>query len=149
MGMTKKTLKSKKAARQAHHKPIKKPTKKTAKKTIKKTAKKVVKKTGKKIVKKTPARKSTSVSRVAVPAKPIGEVTHFYTHIKVGIVKFKQPIKIGTNVRFKGATTDFAQALDSMQYDHKPIKLAPKGKLIGLKVKKRVRQGDMVYMEKK
>jgi hypothetical protein len=40
------------------------------------------------------------------------------------------------------------QTLDSLQYDHKPIKLAPKGKLIGLKVKKRVRPGDLVFLEK-
>ena len=85
----------------------------------------------------------------AKPLRPIGRVTHFYGGIKVAIVKFKQDIRKNTKVRFKGATTDFAQSLDSMQYDHKAIAKAPKGKLIGIKVKKRVREGDDVYAESK
>lgn len=114
------------------------------KKASKATSKKTVKKATKKVAKKATIKKAVAIK----PQKPIGEVTHYYTHIKVGIVKFKLPVKTGVNARFKGATTDFVQALDSLQYDHKPIKIAPKGKLIGLKVKKRVRPGDSVFLEK-
>lgn len=91
------------------------------------------KKIKKKIVKKT------------VLAKPIGTVTHFYGGLKVGIIKFNKPVKVGATIRFKGATTDFSQKIASMQYDHKPLKIAPKGKQVGLKIKKRVRVGDKVY----
>jgi len=77
--------------------------------------------------------------------KPIGAVTHFYTGIKVAIVKFKKPVRVGAELQFKGATTDFKETVKSMQYDHEAIKIAPKGKLIGVKVKKRVRPGDEVY----
>jgi translation elongation factor EF-1alpha len=80
--------------------------------------------------------------------KPIGAVTHFYRAIKVAIVKFKKPVRVGARIRFKGATTDFTETVKSMQYDHKPISVAPKGKQIGIKVGKRVREGDSVFEDK-
>lgn len=78
--------------------------------------------------------------------KPVGTVTHFYTKIRVAIVKFNKKVSVGTELHYKGATTDFVDATKSMQYDHKEIKAAPKGKQIGIKVKKRVREGDLVYI---
>lgn len=80
--------------------------------------------------------------------KPVGEVTHYYGHLGVAIVKFNQDMSVGANLAFQGATTDFEQNLDSMQFDHKPVLKAPKGKEIGIKVKKKVREGDMVYLNK-
>ncbi len=92
--------------------------------------------------------KSPSKSKASTrSAKPIGVVTHFFTQIKVAIVKFKQPVSVGKEIRFHGATTDFKQVLKSMQYDHKPVTKAPKGKQIGIKVSKRVREGDSVFVE--
>lgn len=84
-------------------------------------------------------------AKKAKPAKPIGVVTHFYTEIKVAIVKFKQPVRAGAELHYKGATTDFKEVAKSMQFDHEAVKVAPKGKQIGIKVKKRVREGDEVY----
>jgi hypothetical protein len=86
----------------------------------------------------------TKIAKKAVP-KPIGAITHFYGNIKVAIVKFKKDVKVGKKVRFLGATTDFEQVLKSIQYDHKQIGVAKKGKEIGVKVQKRVREGDEVY----
>jgi len=77
---------------------------------------------------------------------PVGVVTHYYGGIGVAIVKFLKPVKAGTNVHFRGATTDFTQALDSMQYDHKEIAAAAKGKEVGVKVKDKVREGDEVFL---
>ncbi len=77
--------------------------------------------------------------------KPVGKVTHYYTHIKVALVKFNTKIKAGTELYFKGATTDFKEAAKSMQFDHETIKVAPPKKLVGIKLKKRVREGDLVY----
>ncbi len=115
------------------------------KKASKKAVKKSVKKVAKKVVRKVPAKKTTLKIK---PSKPIGIVTHFYGHIRVAIIKFKQPVKLGAKLRFEGATTKFEDKIISMQYDHKPIKLAPKGKEVGLKVKKQVREGDSVYLAK-
>ena len=78
--------------------------------------------------------------------KPIGEVTHYYNHLGVAIVKFNKKVKVGITAQFKGATTDFTQKLDSMQFDHKEVKAAAKGKEIGIKVDDRVRQGDDVFV---
>lgn len=77
--------------------------------------------------------------------KPIGEVTHYYGDLKVAVVKFNKKFKAGDKVHFKGATTDFEQVIDSMQFDHKDVDEAAKGKEIGVKVKDKVRAGDEVY----
>jgi hypothetical protein len=90
--------------------------------------------------------KSAKKKKAAPKApKPIGKVTHYYNHIKVALVKFNTKVKAGTELWFRGATTDFKDAPKSMQFDHKPIAFAPAKKLIGIKVKKRVREGDRVY----
>lgn len=83
--------------------------------------------------------------KTAPEGKPIGEVTHYYSDLGVGIVKFKKDVPVGTKVRFHGATTDLTVTIDSMQFDHKPIETAKKGQEVGIKVKKKVRQGDSVY----
>ncbi len=135
----------------------KKPTKKV-KKVVKKkmvVKKKVVtkkqkvrepirtKKSGKSTVKKIAG---SSLVRTSIPAgKPIGAVIHFFTEISVAIVVFKQNVPAGTVLHFKGATTDFKQPANSMQYDHASVAVAKKGKQIGIKVKKRVREGDKVH----
>ena len=77
--------------------------------------------------------------------KSIGEVTHYYGDLKVAVVKFSRGVEAGEKVHFKGATTDFEQALDSMQLDHKAIEEVKKGKEVGVKVKDKVRAGDEVY----
>ena len=78
--------------------------------------------------------------------KPIGAVTHYYSGVGVAIVKFNTKVDIGTKVYFRGATTDFEQTVESMQFDHKDVKSAPKAKEIGIKVKDRVREGDEVFL---
>ena len=95
-------------------------------------------------VKAKPKTKPKKVAKVK-ESKPIGLVTHFFGGIDVAIVKFKLPVKLGTTVRFKGATTDFVEKIKSMQYDHKPISVAKKGLEVGIKIDKKVREGDGVY----
>ena len=77
--------------------------------------------------------------------KPIGAVTHYYGNLEVAIVTFNKAVKSGTTLRFKGATTDFEETVKSMQYDHKPVETAKKGQQVGIKVAKKVREGDEVY----
>lgn len=76
--------------------------------------------------------------------KEIGEVTHYYSHLGVAIVKFNQKVKVGEAVHFKGATTDFVENISSIQFDHKDIDEAKKGQEVGIKVSEKVRQGDKV-----
>ena len=102
----------------------------------------MLKKSKKKVVKKKAA------ARKPKAKKPLGIVTHFYGEIGVAIVKFNKKVPVGARLVFKGATTDFEDVVKSMQYDHKPIEAAPKGKQVGVKVKKRVREGDKVHLAK-
>lgn len=77
--------------------------------------------------------------------KPIGEVTHYYSKIGVAIIKFFKTVPLGTKVRFRGATTDFEQTINSMQFDHKSISEAKKNQEVGVKVDQKVREGDKVF----
>ncbi|MGC9602968.1 MAG: translation elongation factor-like protein [Minisyncoccia bacterium] len=88
---------------------------------------------------------SKADSRVKPSSKPIGVVTHFYGGISVAIVKFKEVVKVGDEVQFFGATTDFKEKIKSMQYNHQDISEARKGQEVGIKVDGKVREGDEVY----
>jgi putative protease len=78
--------------------------------------------------------------------KKIGEVTHFFDKISVGIVKLDEELKIGDKVRFQGATTNFDQDITEMQLDHENIEKANKGQEIGIRTNDKVRIGDDVYL---
>ncbi|MBI2013478.1 MAG: translation elongation factor-like protein [Candidatus Colwellbacteria bacterium] len=82
--------------------------------------------------------------KASVP-KPIGVIKHYYGGIKVAIIKFKRAVNVGDEINIVGATTNFKTKIKSMQYDHKDIKRAAKGKEVGIKVSKRVREGDEVF----
>lgn len=77
--------------------------------------------------------------------KPIGKVTHYFGGINVGIVKFNKTVDVGEKIKFKGATTDFEQTIESMQYNHEDIKSAKKNQEVGIKIEQKVREGDEVY----
>lgn len=114
----------------------------------KKVSKKKVVVKSKKVAKRA-AKAKVEKSLRQTQGKPIGVVTHFYGGIKVAVVKCKAPIKAGTAVTIRGATTDFSQTIESLQYNHASVKIAKKGQSIGMKVKKRVREGDEVYVNNK
>ncbi len=79
----------------------------------------------------------------------IGEITHYFDKIGVGVVEIKKgKLLVGDTIHLKGATTDFEQVVESMQIEHEQVQQAKKGDAIGLKVKERVREGDKVYLVK-
>ena len=84
---------------------------------------------------------------VAAPQKRlVGKVTHFYNKISVGIIELTDSdLAVGDEISIEGPHTNFKQKVDSMQIDMKPIKIAVKGQEIGMKVKDRVREHDIVY----
>lgn len=109
--------------------------------SVKRKTKPATKPKIKKSVKKSLDKKTAKIKQ----SKPIGIVSHFYSGLDVAIVRFKRNVKKGEKVRFKGHTTDFEQALKSMQFDHKDIAIAKKGKDVGVKVNDKVREADEVY----
>lgn len=134
----KKTLKKPSTVKK---KPISRKTKAAA--TLKRAPAK-----NKKSAPKSPVKKRVS-SRSAAPeiqSPLIGEITHYFSKIKVAVIKItKTPIKVGDQVNIKGKTTDLIQKISSMQIESVDVKTAEKGQLIGVKVKKAVRVSDKVY----
>ncbi|RZN62788.1 MAG: translation elongation factor-like protein [Methanonatronarchaeia archaeon] len=78
--------------------------------------------------------------------KKIGEVTHFYTDISVGIISLSGQLELGNLVKFKGSTTDFEQTVDSIQIEHEDVERAGAGDEVGVKVDNKVRESDEVYL---
>ena len=105
-------------------------------KKVKKTKKKPIKKI------KKPANKKESRQK----EKLIGKIIHYFSKIKVAVIKLKAPLKKDDRIRIAGGEdTNFTQAVKSIEINHKKIKEAKKGSEIGFKVKKKVREGYKVY----
>jgi len=81
-----------------------------------------------------------------VAEKKIGEITHYYSNIDVGIIMLSDGLKVGNTIRIMGATTDLEQAVDEMQVNHENIEEAKAGDEVGIKVEGKVRDGDEVYL---
>ncbi len=77
--------------------------------------------------------------------KIVGKISHYYPKISVAVVEVIDNIKTGDKIHIKGATTNFEQAVKSMQIEHESIKEAKKGQSIGMKVNEHVREGDQVF----
>ena len=76
----------------------------------------------------------------------IGEITHYFSNIKVAVIDLSAPLKEGDKIRIVGGEeTDFEQEAASMQIDHKEVKSAQKGDSVGMKVDEKVREGYKVY----
>ena len=76
----------------------------------------------------------------------VGRVADYFA--KIGVVAIEltaEGIEIGDTLHFKGRTTDFTQAIDSMQIEHEEVEKADMGENIGIKVSNRVRTHDKVY----
>ena len=108
---------------------------------------------GKKVKRKASVKKAKETTPVKNAnekslGKKVGKVVHYYTNLKVGIIELSGTLKVGDKIKIKGATTDFEQKVDSMQIEHEKVEEAKKGKSIGLKAKKHVRENDVVYKVK-
>ena len=78
--------------------------------------------------------------------KLIGKVTHYFSKISVAGIELVDTLKVGNSISIEGATTNFEEAITSMQIDNKTVTEAKAGDLIGIKVKDKVRVGDNVYL---
>lgn len=153
---TKKINKPKKVKVAAKKKSVNKKSAKPAKTTKSVAAKPVQKTFEKKVATQSVMVPKATQATPAVPAKPawttpawgeseVGIVEHFFAEINVAAIKLKKPLKVGDKLHFRGHTTDFVQLVDSMQIEHQPVAEAPGDSDIGIKVKDRVREHDIVY----
>lgn len=75
----------------------------------------------------------------------IGKVSHFFTKISVAVIELTASISVGDRILIKGPTTNVEQKVDSMEIEHQKVQRAEAGQSIGMKVKDRVREDDVVY----
>ena len=78
--------------------------------------------------------------------KKVGEIIKFFGKIGVAAIRLSEgSLKVGDTVHIVGHTTDITQTIDSMQIENKNVQEAGPGADIGIKVKDRVREHDVVY----
>lgn len=78
----------------------------------------------------------------------IGTVIHYYNKIKVAIVRLLGPIRVGATVKFQRGDEEFEQQIVSIQIDHEPVTQAKRGQVVGIKVKRKVHEGAIVFSVK-
>ena len=78
--------------------------------------------------------------------KKVGEVIKYFGKINVAAIRLSEgSLKVGDTIHIVGHTTDITQTIDSMQIENKNVQEAGPGADIGIKVKDRVREHDIVY----
>jgi translation elongation factor EF-Tu-like GTPase len=78
--------------------------------------------------------------------KKIGEVIKYFGKIGVAAIRISEgSLKVGETIHIVGHTTDITQGIDSMQIENKSVLEAGPGADIGIKIKDRVREHDVVY----
>lgn len=80
-----------------------------------------------------------------MPEQKVGEVMKFFSKPSVAAIKLEGELKVGDRIKFKGHTTDFEDQVQSMQIENQAVEKAGAGEMIGIKVKERVREKDLVY----
>jgi hypothetical protein len=103
----------------------------------------IVKKNKTKKVSKKPIKKITK--KVVKKEKLIGDITHYFRKIKVAVIKTKDILKVGDSIRVIGGEVDFVQKIESMEIEGEKLKKVLKGKQVGLKLKKKAREGYRIY----
>ncbi len=79
--------------------------------------------------------------------KAIGVVVSYFAKIGVAAIRITEgELKVGDRIKIKGHSTDLEETIESMQVEHKNVDVATPGMDVGLKVKDRVRQHDVVYI---
>ncbi len=78
--------------------------------------------------------------------KLIGRITHYFDHLSVCAIELTDgELKMGDTIHISGKITEFTQTVGSMQIEHQNINKAEKGKVVGVKVKEKVRINDRVF----
>jgi hypothetical protein len=160
----KKAAGKKKAEKSAENKPVGKKavTKSAVRKKVRKiVVKKMVSRESKSASKGTPSKMPVTVQPGPAPGsippveepsrheEAIGVITHYYSHLGVALVQVnKGALRTGDTIHITGHSTDFTQAVASMEYEHRHVDQAEAGQSIGLKVADHAREHDIVYLVK-
>lgn len=75
----------------------------------------------------------------------VGTVSHWYGEISVAGIDVEDTIRVGDTIHIVGHTSDFTQAVESMQIDGADVEEAKAGDSIGIKAVEHARVGDDVF----
>lgn len=81
------------------------------------------------------------------PGEAIGRVTHYFGHLSVAAIALTEPAAVGDRIHIRGHTTDFVQAVESMEVDHQRVERAAPGDDVALAVADHVREHDLIFRE--
>lgn len=76
----------------------------------------------------------------------IGTVTHYWGGLGVAGIELSGELGVGDTVRILGNTTDFTQAVGSIQIEHEKVEAAKPGDSVGVKVDEKAREHDQVFL---
>lgn len=78
--------------------------------------------------------------------KEVGKIVGYFAKISVAAIEITDgELRTGDTIHITGHTTNFEQAVDSMQVENQSVSVAKVGDSVGIKVKDRVRDHDVVY----
>lgn len=78
----------------------------------------------------------------------VGKVTHYYDKLEVAVLELSGALSVGDKIKIVGHGVEFTQDVGSMQMEHEKLSKAKKGQIVGLKVSKKVKDGDQVFKVK-
>ena len=76
----------------------------------------------------------------------IGTVIHYWGKIGVAGVNISNgELRIGDTIHIKGHTSDFTQAVESIQMENQSVEVASPGDEVGIRVVEQTREDDKVF----
>jgi len=76
----------------------------------------------------------------------IGEVFHYFSKLGVAAIRLTEgPLSVGDTIQIQGPTTNLTQTVDSMQIEQDGVPGARQGQSVGIRVREKVRERDLVY----
>ncbi len=82
----------------------------------------------------------------AMERMKVGEVFHYFGKIGVAAIRLTDgALTVGDTIQIQGPSTNLTQVVETMQIEHGNVTRADKGQEVGVKVKDRAREHDLVY----
>lgn len=88
----------------------------------------------------------TEAPRPKADLMPVGVVTQYIEKIDVVIIKLGGNVLSGDRLILPGEARSFKHKVTSMQFNREPVNKASRGQEVGIKVSKKVKVGEMVYL---
>ena len=80
-----------------------------------------------------------------MPEQEIGKIAHYFNKIGVAALELTGDLSVGDTIHVKGHTSDWTQAVGSIQIEHDMVEKAGPGDSVGLKVEGHAHEHDVVY----